>query len=229
VTHSSTRTEIANSPQQTESRNTLATTQTYRLLRDSTLKVCLRLFYLARQADSVARHEPENLPTAEMASRPSSIASTPSPSSSSCATADFSRFPTPDVACAVGSTDGINSNISTVFDKCCKSAPVEPFNGPCGYYCLAVQQSVSDLQTCFQNGGIIPNQIFCNGTNSATATSTPTSSARNTGASGSATGGPAASGTDTPDNTGAAVQGVSKMSLGVLGMIFASVMAGTLL
>lgn len=164
-----------------------------------------------------------------MSSPISSVVSAPTPRSSSCATADFSRFPTSDIACAVGSINGISSDASSIFDKCCKSAPVEAFNGPCGYYCLAVQQSVADLQTCFQEGGIIPNQIFCNGANSATATSTPTSSARNTGADGSSTGSPAANGTGAPDDTGAAAQVVSKAGMGMLGMIFVSVMTGTLL
>lgn len=162
-----------------------------------------------------------------MSSIVSSVLASPTPSS--CANADFTRFPTSDIACAVGSVSGIPSNTSSVFQNCCKSAPVEPFNGPCGYYCLAVQQSVADLQKCFQDGGVNPGSIFCNGNNSATATATPTSSARSTGVTGSATGSPRPSGSGAPGDTGAAAQGVSKAGLGMLCMIFVSAMAGAML
>ncbi|KAF2833142.1 hypothetical protein CC86DRAFT_5612 [Ophiobolus disseminans] len=151
----------------------------------------------------------------------------PSASSASCSTADFTRFPTADISCAVGSTQGIPSNTSDVLRKCCKSAPVESFNGACGYYCLSVQQSVADLQKCFMEGGVAPASIFCNGNNTATATGTPTGGASRTGSSGSPTGtGASATG---GGNTGGAAQGISKAGLGMLGMVFVSAMAGMLL
>ncbi|KAJ4341791.1 hypothetical protein N0V87_001454, partial [Didymella glomerata] len=111
-----------------------------------------------------------------MAAVPSAISSAVSSAAasatpSSCATVDFSKFPTSDIACAVGSTTAsLASNTSSVFKECCKSAPVESFNGDCGYYCLSVQQSVSELQSCFMENGIKPGTIFCNGNNTATAT-----------------------------------------------------------
>lgn len=163
----------------------------------------------------------------------SSVASSagPSPSSSSCASADFTRFPTTDVACAVGSVQGIPSNTSDAFKTCCKSAPVEQFNGACGYYCLSVQQTVAELQKCFQDNGVSPGSIFCNSNNTATATGRPSG-----GASASATTSRGASGTSSAgagQSTGAAPvvvpHGVSKAGLGMLGMLVVSVFAGAML
>jgi hypothetical protein len=152
-------------------------------------------------------------------------AALPSASSSSCSTADFTRFPTSDIACAVGSTQGVPSNTSDVFKNCCKSASVESFNGPCGYYCLSVQQTVAELQKCFMDGGVKPGSIFCNGNNTATATGKGGASASPT-ASGKGATGTASAGTK--PNGGVAV-GVSKMGLGMLGMVFVSAFAGAVL
>lgn len=151
------------------------------------------------------------------------------PSSSSCSTADFTQFPTKDVACAVGSVNGIPSNTSDVLSSCCKSAPVEQFNGDCGYYCLSVDQSVGDLQKCFQEGGVNPSTIFCSGNNTATATGKPSATSSGSSTSGSTTG-PSGS----AQSTGAAPavlapQSVSKAGLGMLGMIVVSAFAGALL
>jgi hypothetical protein len=109
--------------------------------------------------------------------------------------------------------------------KCCKSAPVEAFNGDCGHYCLSVQQSVADLQKCFMDGGVSPSNIFCNGQQTQTATGTPS----RTGGGASKTGGAGAS-----ESTGAAPavgtqQGMSKMGMSVLGMVVVSVFAGAML
>jgi hypothetical protein len=143
-----------------------------------------------------------------------------SPTPNSCSTADFTVFPTADIACAIGSTSGVPSNTSSVFQQCCKSASVEPFNGDCGYYCLSIDQSVAELQACFQEKGARPADIFCNGnqTSKATGTGKP-SSASQTGSAGAR------------PSTGAAARvggnvGVSKMGLSVVGMFVASVLAG---
>ncbi|KAJ4990019.1 hypothetical protein SVAN01_04482 [Stagonosporopsis vannaccii] len=161
----------------------------------------------------------------------SSAIASATPTGASCASADFTRFPTTDVACAVGSTTAtLPSNASSVLEQCCKSAPVESFNGDCGYYCLSVQQSVADLQGCFMENGIPPQVIFCNGTNSATATGTPTRSASSSGSSGSAsgTGSPAASGS-AGAAAGLVVPQVSKAGLGLLGTVIVSIFAGAML
>lgn len=149
---------------------------------------------------------------------------------SSCSTADFTRFPTSDIACAVGSTQGIASNTSSVLESCCKSAPVESFNGACGWYCLSVEQTVAELQACFMEGGVSPSNVFCNGNNSATATGKPskTSSASGGAASGTNTAG-GAEGTKTPSGAVTQVKGVGKAGLGVLAVVFVSAFAGAVL
>ncbi|KAF1939541.1 hypothetical protein EJ02DRAFT_352031 [Clathrospora elynae] len=156
----------------------------------------------------------------------SSVASSAAPtaSSASCSTADFTQFPSQDVFCAVGSTTGVPSNTSDVLSSCCKTAPVEHFNGDCGYYCLSVQQTVADLQACFMDGGVNPSTIFCSGNNTASATSTPTQSGS----------GSHGTGTNAPGKTGAAPVvlvplSVSKAGLGMLGMIVISAFAGAML
>lgn len=158
----------------------------------------------------------------------SSALASATPSGASCASADFTQFPTKDIACAVGGTSGsLASNVTDVFDKCCKDAPVESFNGECGYYCLSVKQSVSDLQNCFMKEGINPGSIFCNGNNSATATSEPTKKGSPT-KSGSSTSGTAADG-ESESSAATVRRGVSKTGLGVLAMCVVSVFAGAML
>lgn len=150
----------------------------------------------------------------------SSVASAPSatPSTSSCSLADFTHFPTSDAACAITSTSGVPSNTSSILSACCNSAPVEDFNGAsCGYYCLSIDQSVRELQTCFMEKGARPADIQCNANNTATATGKPSSSASRTG------------GADGAKETGAksaATRGVSKMGLGMLGVVVASIVMG---
>lgn len=163
----------------------------------------------------------------------SSVVSAPAPSgSASCTNADFTVFPTQDIACAVISTQGIPSNTSDALKSCCKSAPVEPFNGAsCGLYCLSVQQSVAELQACYMDKGVRPADIRCNGNNSATASSSPSKTSGGSGGNGASETGGAASGSSTP---GAAVivgapVAVSKAGLGMLGMIVVSVFAGAML
>lgn len=174
----------------------------------------------------------------------SSAAASATPSS--CATADFSKvrslpkllpihsdtpqFPTSDIACAVGSTTAtLASNTSAVFKECCKSAPVESFNGDCGYYCLSVQQSVSDLQNCFMENGINPGTIFCNGNNTATATGTPTGGASSTASGTSASGTGASASGSAGAASGLVVPQVSKAGLGVVAMMVVSVFTGAML
>ncbi|KAH6615239.1 hypothetical protein C7974DRAFT_61559 [Boeremia exigua] len=166
----------------------------------------------------------------------SSALATQTPPSASCSTADFTRFPTPDVACAIGSTtSSLPSNASAVLAHCCKSAPVERFNGDCGFYCLSVAQSVADLQGCFMQEGIKPQVIFCNGTNSATATGSPSGGVRETGgasgtASASASGTASAAASGSPGvAAGVVVPRVGTAGFGVLVTVVLSVFAGAML
>ena len=95
---------------------------------------------------------------------------------------------------------------------------MEEFNsGSCGYYCLSVEQSVRDLQTCFMEKGARPADIQCNANNTATATGKPSGSASKTGS---------ADGAKETGAKGAASRGVSKMGLGMLGVVMVSVVMG---
>ncbi|KAJ4301899.1 hypothetical protein N0V90_003995 [Kalmusia sp. IMI 367209] len=168
-----------------------------------------------------------------MAAVPSMTSSAaPSASSSACTTTSFSEFPTKDSACAVGGTSGFPSNYSDILKDCCKSAPVESWGNDCALYCLAADQSIADLQKCWQEGGVKAGDIFCNGASNATATgavSGTAGGAKETGQTGSKTGG-ASSATGTP---GAAwkvePQGVSKAGVGMLCLVLGSAMLGALL
>lgn len=138
-----------------------------------------------------------------------------SPTGSTCASANYNQYPATDVFCAVASTQGLPSNYSDILGNCCKDAPVEKYADDCALYCLVVGQSVADINKCFQDGGVEPQLIVCNGNNTATATGTPSAaSTRNptaTGANAEQTG--SASGY-------LAVQGVSRTGLCMLAMLF---------
>lgn len=143
---------------------------------------------------------------------------------------DTLQFPTSDIACAVGSTTStLASNTSSVFKECCESAPVESFNGDCGFYCLSVQQSVSELQNCFMENGISPGTIFCNGNNTATATGTPTGGASSTASGISASGTGAGASGSVGAAAGLVVPQVSKAGVGFVAMMVVSVFAGAML
>jgi hypothetical protein len=85
---------------------------------------------------------------------------------------------------------------------------------------------VSDINKCFQDGGVKPQLILCNGNNSASATGKP---------SAATTRNPSATGTqESTQSKGAAPgymapQSVSKVGLGMLAVLFVSAAIGTLL
>jgi hypothetical protein len=151
--------------------------------------------------------------------------------SSACSTADFTQFPTTDVFCAVGSISGVPSNTSDALSSCCKSAPVEQFNGDCGYYCLSYDQTVAELQACFMDNGVNPSTIFCSGNQTSSATGTPSGSGvasktSEANASGTATNG--------ADKTGASAKvsvpgAFAIVGLGMLGMFVVSAFATAIL
>ncbi|KAB2101540.1 hypothetical protein AG0111_0g10270 [Alternaria gaisen] len=181
---------------------------------------------LARWRDGSCWNCRTNKPQPATMSSAVSSAASPSATGASCTTADFTQFPTQDVFCAVGSTTGIPSNTSDTLSQCCKDAPVEEFNGSCGYYCLAYDQTVADLNACFMDNGVNPSQIFCSGNNTASATGTPSGS----GSASRTSGGNGPDATGSSGSTGAAApMGVSKAGLGMLGMFVISAFAGALL
>lgn len=55
---------------------------------------------------------------------------------------------------------------------CCKDANVVSYYDDCGLYCLAVNQSVTDLTDCLYGDGAKWEDVFCRGNTSASATAT---------------------------------------------------------
>ncbi|KAF2869921.1 hypothetical protein BDV95DRAFT_91232 [Massariosphaeria phaeospora] len=157
-----------------------------------------------------------------MAMGASSAAASATPTSQ-CGTTPYTQFPSSDVLCAVGGTSGVPSNYSDILKDCCKDAPVESFANDCALYCLAIGQSVADLQLCWQNGGVNPAMIFCNGTQKATATTRPEDVKATA---------PGSTGRPGESKGAAAVvvvpQGVSKAGLGLLAVLVVSMAAGVL-
>ena len=152
-------------------------------------------------------------------------------SSASCSTADFTQFPTTDVFCAVGSTTGVPFNTSDALSSCCKSAPVEQFNGDCGYYCLSYDQTVAELQACFMENGVNPSTIFCSGNQTSSATGTPSGTGIASKTSGASATGTATNGADKPGvSVKVSVPGaLSKVGVGMLGIFVVSAFATAVL
>lgn len=161
----------------------------------------------------------------------SAVSSAAAPSNTACAQNSFSEFPTKDAACAVGGTSGVPGSYNDILKGCCKSAPVESWHDDCALWCLAADQSIADLQKCWQDGGVNAGSIFCNLANNATATgevSGTGSGAKETGSQTS--GGGASSSTSSPGAAPAVVpQGVSKAGLGMLAMVLGSAVLGAML
>ena len=143
-------------------------------------------------------------------------------------------IPVNDKACAVPA----GGNHTDVMSQCCKDADVVSYNGDCGLYCLAMDQSLDDITKCLFSNGIPYQDGFCNGEGNETASATENSSPTATGASvvsgdgGSAsrTGGSASSSsTGGSDSSAAApVRGISALGVTVSGLLLSSVMLGVL-
>ncbi|RYO75737.1 hypothetical protein DL764_010336 [Monosporascus ibericus] len=78
-------------------------------------------------------------------------------------------IPTRDVACAVPFSVGGNDYMD-IMAQCCGAADVVSYRGNCGLYCLAVDQSVTDLTDCLHDAGADWGTVFCNANGTATAT-----------------------------------------------------------
>ncbi|KAF9740849.1 hypothetical protein PMIN06_004739 [Paraphaeosphaeria minitans] len=163
----------------------------------------------------------------------STAASAAAPSNSACAQTSFTEFPTKDAACAVGGTSGVPDNYEDILKGCCKSAPVETWGSDCALWCLAADQSIADLQKCWQDGGVKAGSIQCNQPNNATATgevSGTSSSGNGAKETGSQTSGGASSSTSSPGAAPVVVpQHMSKAGLGMLAMVLGSAVFGALL
>lgn len=152
-----------------------------------------------------------------------------------CLSPNFYDIPINDTACGVPA----GGNHTEVMSKCCKGADVVSYNGDCGLYCLALDQTVDDITECLFANGIPWQDGFCSGTGNDTATATENSAPTATGASvvaaesggaASKTGGDGASsssaGGSEDSSAAAAVGGVSALGVTVSGLLLSSLVLG---
>ncbi|RYP62051.1 hypothetical protein DL769_007476 [Monosporascus sp. CRB-8-3] len=78
-------------------------------------------------------------------------------------------IPTQDFACAVPFSVG-DKDYTDIMTQCCGAADVVSYRGDCGLYCLAVDQSVTELPECLPDAGAAWGEVFCNGNGTASAT-----------------------------------------------------------
>lgn len=149
-----------------------------------------------------------------------------------CASPSLYDIPLNDTACAVP----YGGNHTDVMTTCCKSADVVSYNDDCGLYCLAIDQTVTDITDCLYQNGIAWADAFCNGVGNDTATATGNSAPTATGAtvvsgsSASKTGSSSSSSStgDSDSSAAAPVRGVSAMGVTISGLLLSSVMLGVL-
>ena len=142
--------------------------------------------------------------------------STTTTATSSTSTSCGWNVPVHDAACGLPS----RSNNSAVMSTCCGLASVEETDSGCNYYCLAQEQSVNDLVTCFLSNGARHGDIICNALSNATATASVTASSTGTGT--------ATLSSSSSTSTGmASTVGVSKSGLGLLVVALGSMFFGT--
>jgi len=122
------------------------------------------------------------------------------PSTVACSS-NLYDIPVQDASCAIPFDD----DATDIMAQCCQNAPVISYYDDCGLYCLASGQSVEDLTSCLMDGGAQPQDVFCRGNVTASATGTsnsvPTDAqasivAGPTGGSGSGSGGDGMNGVD---------------------------------
>ncbi|OJJ80656.1 uncharacterized protein ASPGLDRAFT_111468, partial [Aspergillus glaucus CBS 516.65] len=135
--------------------------------------------------------------------------STTTTAASSTSTSCGWNIPIQDVACGLPS----RSNNTAIMSKCCDPASVQETDTGCNYYCLAQEQSVSDLVSCFTTNGASHGEVICNAPLNATATASVTASGTGTGTATLSSG--FSSSTSTATGMASTV-GVSKSGLGLL-------------
>lgn len=89
------------------------------------------------------RNTVESIRTAKMSTTVSSAAA-----SATCGSTLY-NIPVDDAACAMP----YSGNYTDIMEACCKSAAVISYYDNCGIYCLAIDQSISDLTDCMYKNG----------------------------------------------------------------------------
>ncbi|WYZ44014.1 hypothetical protein EsH8_VII_000450 [Colletotrichum jinshuiense] len=168
------------------------------------------------------------------------------PSSTNTCTSNLYDTPSQDRVCAMP----YGGNHTDIMSACCKDADVVAYYDNCGLYCLALDQSIKDLQACLFDHGAGWTEVFCrdNGNVNASATATgnsqPPSSAKASivasggggkdGASGTAggsSGGASSSPTSSPNAAPAGLHapaGVSTLGLTIGALLLSAATFGAL-
>ncbi|KAK1978295.1 hypothetical protein LZ30DRAFT_567350, partial [Colletotrichum cereale] len=92
------------------------------------------------------------------------------PSTTPVCTSNLYDTPSQDRVCAMP----LAGNHTAIMSACCRDADVVSYYAGCGLYCLALGQSVRDLQDCLFDQGAGYTAVFCrdNGDVNASATAT---------------------------------------------------------
>ncbi|ROV97455.1 hypothetical protein VMCG_06929 [Cytospora schulzeri] len=147
-------------------------------------------------------------------------------------------IPVQDASCAIP----IGGNHTDIMSQCCGSADVVSYDNNCGLYCLAIDQSVSDITSCLFDSGASYSDVFCRGTGNATASATASDTlatgasvvASGSGSSTSQTGDSSSSSSSTSSSTANAAPGVAPLSgisataFAITGLMFSSAVLGAL-
>ncbi|KAL2882850.1 hypothetical protein SGCOL_001540 [Colletotrichum sp. CLE4] len=144
-------------------------------------------------------------------------ASAPSATSSTVCTASLYDTPEHDRVCAMP----YGGNHTDIMSACCNDADVVSYYANCGLYCLALDQSVKDLQDCLFEQGAGYTDVFCrdNGNVNASATATgnvdPPASAQ---ASVVASGGSGSGGSSSASGSGSSSSSTSSANAAAAGV-----------
>ncbi|KDN67733.1 hypothetical protein CSUB01_06729 [Colletotrichum sublineola] len=105
-----------------------------------------------------------------MSSTALSASAPPAASSTPVCTSNLYDTPSQDRVCAMP----LAGNHTAIMSACCRDADVVSYYDGCGIYCLALGQSVRDLQDCLFDQGAGYTAVFCrdNGDVNASATAT---------------------------------------------------------
>ncbi|KAM5376241.1 hypothetical protein ACJZ2D_005612 [Fusarium nematophilum] len=154
----------------------------------------------------------------------SSTVSAPATATTACT--NLYDTPNQDATCAMPFKD----SYIDIMKACCGDAKVVSYYNDCGLYCVALDQTVADLEKCLLGKEPLPQDVFCSGKNTSSLTSDPAvpATAQAT-TSGTSTGTAAASTGTNTDNAAPGVvpqSSVSTLGLAIGALLFSSMALG---
>ncbi|KAM5350995.1 hypothetical protein ACJ41O_003718 [Fusarium nematophilum] len=97
----------------------------------------------------------------------SSTVSAPATATTACT--NLYDTPNQDATCAMPFKD----SYIDIMKACCGDAKVVSYYNDCGLYCVALDQTVADLEKCLLGKEPLPQDVFCSGKNTSSLTSDP--------------------------------------------------------